>query len=439
MRFCRRTACLAPVLLGALAIQPGAWGAEAGLDARVDQEAGKVSAQCVEVRHRLHQNPELSNREAETSKLVAAHLRSLGLDPKTGVAKYGVVALLQGGKPGPLIAVRADMDALPVVEQTDLPFASKKKDTFLGQEVGVAHACGHDVHTSVLLGTASVLTAIKKDLPGSVLFIFQPAEEGPPPGERAGAELMLAEGVFDKGKPSAVFALHSFPDLAVGQVGFNPGPTMAAVDQFRITIKGKQAHGAYPHLAVDPVVMAAEAILEFQTIPSRNVPALEPSVLTVGIVRGGERFNIIPGEVHLEGTVRTYKQEIRDLVERRMREILDGIARGNGGSFEMQYQRNAPATVNDPELAARVRPLLERILGADNVKIVEPSMAGEDFAYFANQAPGFFFRLGVVAPGTTSGGLHTPTFRADDSAVPAGIRIMSRLLVDYLSDNHSSR
>jgi amidohydrolase len=437
---CRRTTRVALVLLGVLMALPGAWGAtNSSLDARVDQEAGKVSEQCVEVRHKLHLNPELSNREAQTSEMVAAHLRSLGLEPRTKIGKYGVVALLQGGKPGPLIAVRADMDALPVVEQTDLPFASKKKDTFLGQEVGVAHACGHDVHTSVLMGTASVLAAIRKDLPGSVLFIFQPAEEGPPPGERAGAEFMLAEGAFAQGKPSAVFALHSFPDLPVGQVGFNPGPTMAAVDQFRITIKGKQAHGAYPHLAVDPVVMAAEAILEFQTIRSRNVPALEPSVLTVGIVRGGERFNIIPGEVHLEGTVRTYKQEVRDLIERRMREILDGIARGNGGTFEMTYQRNAPATVNDPELTARVRPLLERILGADNVKIVEPSMAGEDFAYFANQAPGFFFRLGVVAPGTTSGGLHTPTFRADDSAVPAGIRIMSRLLVDYLSENHSSR
>jgi amidohydrolase len=436
---CRRTSCVSLVLLVALAVPPGARGADSGLDARVDQEAGKVTAQCVEVRHKLHLNPELSYREAQTSEMVAAHLRSLGLEPRTGIAKYGVVALLKGGKPGPLIAVRADMDALPVVEQTDLPFASKKKDTFLDQPVGVAHACGHDVHTSVLMGTASVLTAIKKDLPGSVLFIFQPAEEGPPPGERQGAEQMLIEGAFAQGKPSAVFALHSFPELAVGQVGFNPGPTMAAVDQFRITIKGKQAHGAYPHLAVDPVVMAAEAILEFQTIHSRNVPALEPSVLTVGIVRGGERFNIIPGEVRLEGTVRTYKQEVRDLIERRMREILDGIARGNGGTFEMAYQRNAPATVNDPELTARVRPLLERIVGADNVKIVEPSMAGEDFAYFANQAPGFFYRLGVVAPGTTSGGLHTPTFRADDSAVPAGIRIMSRLLVDYLSENHSSR
>lgn len=405
----------------------------AGLDARIDQESQRVTPQIIELRHRLHQNPELSNRESQTAELVAAHLRALGLEPRTGVGKTGVLALLKGGKPGPLIAVRADMDALPVTEQTDLPFKSTKRDTFLGQEVGVAHACGHDVHTSSLLGVASVLTAVQKDLPGSVLFIFQPAEEGPPPGERGGAALMLEEGAFAAGKPVAVFALHSFPDLPVGQVGFNPGSTMAAVDQFRIKIKGKQAHGAYPHLSVDPVVMAAEAIMAFQTIRSRNIPALEPSVLTVGIVRGGERFNIIPGEVHLEGTVRTYKEDVRNLVERRMREILDGVAKGGGGSYEMEYVRNAPATVNDPDLARRVQPLLGRILGPENVKIVEPSMAGEDFAYFANQTPGFFYRLGVVAPGTESGGLHTPTFRADDSAVPTGIRVMSRLLADYLS------
>lgn len=405
------------------------------IDQRIDQETQRVAPGIVELRHRLHQNPELSNREAQTAELVAAHLRSLGLEPRTGVGKHGVVALLKGGRPGPLIAVRADMDALPVVEETDLPFKSTRKDTFQGQEVGVAHACGHDVHTSSLLGVASVLTAVRQDLPGSVLFIFQPAEEGPPAGERGGAELMLEEGAFAAGKPVAVFALHSFPDLPVGQVGFNPGPTMAAVDQFRVRIKGKQAHGAYPHLSVDPVVMAAEAIMAFQTIRSRNVPALEPSVLTVGIVRGGERFNIIPGEVYLEGTVRTYSEEVRNLVERRMREILDGVAKSGGGSYEMEYQRNAPATVNDPNLARQAQPLLERTLGPENVKIVEPSMAGEDFAYFANQTPGFFYRLGVVAPGTTSGGLHTPTFRADDSAVPVGIRVMSRLLADYLSSH----
>jgi amidohydrolase len=438
MPLCRKPACLAAAVIvlawtsPALA-QKAAPKADTGLDSRIDQETQKVAPQIIELRHRIHQNPELSNRESQTAELVAAHLRSLGLEPRTGMAKTGVVALLKGGKPGPLIAVRADMDALPVIEQTDLPFKSTKKDTFLGQEVGVAHACGHDVHTTSLLGVASVLTALQKDLPGSILFIFQPAEEGPPPGEQGGADLMLKEGLFGKDKPAAVFALHSFPDLEVGQIGYNPGPTMAAVDQFRITIKGKQSHGAYPHQSIDPIVIGSEAVLALQIIRSRNLPPLEPSVITVGIFRGGERFNIIPGEVMLEGTVRTYNENVRNEVERRMREILDGITRANGATFELDYRRNAPATVNDPALSQAVKPLLERALGAGNVKIVEPSMGGEDFAYFANEVPGFYYRLGVVKPGTTSGGLHTPTFRADDSAVPVGIRVMSRLLADYLS------
>jgi amidohydrolase len=425
--------CWTSILCGALAM-PAAAQMDQQIDQRIDREVGRVTPQLLELRHRIHQNPELSNRETATAALVAEYLRGLGLEVKTGIAKTGVVAVLQGGKPGPRIAVRADMDALPVVEQTDLPFRSTKKDTFLGQEVGVAHACGHDVHTTALLGVASVLSAVKADLPGSIEFIFQPAEEGPPPGERAGAELMLSEGVFTT-KPQAVFALHSFPDLEVGQVGFNPGPTMAAVDQFVVKIKGKQAHGAYPNLSIDPVVIAAQAILALQTIRSRNLSPFEPSVVTVGIVRGGERFNIIPGEVHLEGTVRTYSESARREVERRMNEILDGITKAGGGSYTMEYKKNAPATINDAALTARMKPLLERTLGAGNVKVVEPSMAGEDFAYFANEVPGFFYRLGVVKPGTTSGGLHTPTFRADDSAVPAGTRVMARLLADYLIEN----
>jgi amidohydrolase len=419
--------------LALAALPAGAQPPAGGLSARVDQEAQRVTPQIVELRHKLHQNPELSNREVQTAELVAAHLRALGMEPKTGIAKTGVTALLKGGKPGPLVAVRADMDALPVTEETDLPFRSTKRDTFLGQEVGVAHACGHDIHTSSLLGVASVLAAMRQDLPGSVLFIFQPAEEGPPPGEEGGAELMLEEGVFKDAKPVAAFALHSFPDLEVGQIGFNPGPTYAAVDQFRIKIRGKQSHGAYPHQGIDPIVIGSEAVMAFQTIRSRYLPPLEPSVLTVGIFRGGERFNIIPGEVMLEGTVRTYKEDLRNEVERRMRQILDGITKANGATFEMEYQRNAPATVNDPALTQTVQPLLERILGAGNVKLVEPTMGGEDFAYFANQVPGFYYRLGVLKPGTTSGGLHTPNFRADDGAVPVGIRSMARLVVDYLS------
>ncbi|HEY7213491.1 MAG TPA: amidohydrolase [Thermoanaerobaculia bacterium] len=427
----RGTLLFLPAL--ALAALPAAAQKAGGLDARIEQEVQRVTPQIVELRHRIHQNPELSNRETQTAALVAEYLKGLGLEPRTGIAKTGVVALLKGGKPGPLIAVRADMDALPVTEETDLPFRSTKRDTFLGQEVGVAHACGHDVHTTSLLGTAAVLAAVKQDLPGSILFIFQPAEEGPPPGEKGGASLMLEEGVFKDAKPVAAFALHSFPELEVGQIGYNAGPTYAAVDQFRIKIKGKQSHGAYPHQSIDPIVIGSEAVMALQTIRSRYLPPLEPSVITVGIFRGGERFNIIPGEVALEGTVRTYNTAVQDEIERRMREMLDGITRANGATFELEYQRNAPATVNDPALSRAVQPLLERILGAGNVKIVEPTMGGEDFAYFANVVPGFYYRLGVLKPGTTSGGLHTPTFRADDSAVPVGIRTMSRLLADYLT------
>lgn len=403
------------------------------LSTRIDQAVQRTAPEIVEIRHRLHKDPELSNRETKTAALVADHLKKLGLEVRTGIAKTGVVAILEGGKPGPVVAVRADMDALPVTEQTDLPFRSTKRDTFLGQEVGVAHACGHDVHTSVQLGVATVLKSLQADIPGTIVFVFQPAEEGPPPGEEGGADLMLKEGVFREVKPEAIFALHAFPDLEVGQVGYNPGPTMAAVDQFTAKVKGKQAHGAWPHLSVDPIVMAAQAVLALQTIRSRNLSPFEPSVITVGIFRGGERFNIIPGEVHLEGTVRTYNEEVRGEVERRMREILDGITRAGGGSFDLEYRKNAPATVNDPALSKTSAALLARSVGADNVKLVEPSMGGEDFAYFANQIPGFYFRLGVVAPGTTSGGLHTPTFRADDSAVAVGMKAMSRLLVDWLS------
>jgi len=434
------TVRFAPLALGlALTALPAPAATPAGgdLDARIDREAERVAPQLIELRHRVHQNPELSNRETQTAELVAAHLRSLGLEARTGIAKTGVVALLKGGKPGPLIAVRADMDALPVTEETDLPFKSTKRDTFLGQQVGVAHACGHDIHTTSLLGVASVLSAVKADIPGSILFIFQPAEEGPPPGEKAGAPLMLEEGLFRQYKPTAVFALHSIPELTVGQIGYNSGPTMAAVDQFRIKIKGKQAHGAAPNLAIDPIVVGAEVVMALQTIRSRNLSPLEPSVITVGIFRGGERFNIIPGEVMLEGTVRTYNTEVRATVERRMREILDGITRANGAAFELDYQKNAPATVNNPALTQQVKPLLERIAGAGNVKIGEPAMAGEDFAYFAEEVPGFYYRLGTLKPGTTSGGLHTPTFRGDDGAVPVGIRTMSRLLVDYLTTQRS--
>ncbi len=432
-------ALLAPLACGGLApAAPAAAAAPADLHARIDAAVAAAAPEMVELRHRIHQNPELGYEEVETAKLVAAKLRALGLEVQTGVARTGVVALLRGGRPGPVVAARSDLDALPVTEKTDFPFRSTKRETYLGQEVGVAHACGHDIHITSLLGAAAALAAVRADLPGTVKFIFQPDEAGPPPGEETGALKMIHAGVLDNPRPQAIFGFHSAPQLTdqvpgeVGRVGWISGPAFAAIDQFRITLRGKQAHGAAPQQSVDPIVMAAEAILALQTIHSRNLDPLDPAVLTVGIVRGGERFNIIPGEVQLEGTVRTYQPEVRAMIQRRMREILDGVSRAAGGSFELQIQDNGPAVVNDPKLSAWARPALERAVGKANVIDVRPIMPGEDFAYYAQLVPGFNFRLGVVKPGTTSGGLHTPDLRADDSAIPVGMKTVAYLLLDYL-------
>jgi len=401
----------------------------------IDKAISKNLNTIIDLRHQIHQYPELGNREYKTAKLVAKHLRSLGIEVETDIAYTGVVGVLKGNKPGPVVAVRADMDALPVTEETDLSFKSTVKTTYLNKEVGVMHACGHDIHTSVQLGVASVLASMKRSLPGTVKFIFQPAEEGPPPGEEGGADLMLKEGVFANLKPSAIFGLHTHPGLAVGELGLTIGPAMAAVDHFIITIKGKQSHGAYPHKSVDPIIMATEAVDAFQTIRSRSLSPLEPSVVTVGIIRGGERFNIIPEQVHLEGTVRTYNPEVQDMVEHRMNKILEGITLAYGGSFELDYDRGTPATINNPELAKQMIPTMERVVGKNNLKFLDPVMGGEDFAFFANEVPGMYYRLGVLKPGTTSGWVHTPTFRADDSCLEVGIRAMSNLVVDFLKSN----
>ena len=411
----------------------------AAQDERIEELVAEVQDTIIRLREHIHQYPELGNREFNTAALVADHLRALGFDEvQTEVAHTGVVGILRGGLPGPVVAVRADMDALPVTEFTSLPFRSRVRTTYLGQEVGVMHACGHDIHVAVQLGVASVLAAMRDELPGTVKFIFQPAEEGPPPGEDGGARMMVAEGVLQDPAPTAIFGLHSFAEMEVGQVGFTSGPALAAVDHFKIRIMGLQAHGAAPHLGIDPIVMASQAVGAFQTIRSRNLPPLEPSVVTVGIVRGGTRFNIIPGAVEMEGTVRTYNPDVRDAVERRMDEILAGITAAGGGSYTLEYDRGTPATINDPALGERMLPSLARALGAENVLDLEPTMGGEDFAYFANEVPGFFFRLGQVRPGGTSGGHHTPDFEADNSAVPVGIRAMTTLLLDYLSAGRSA-
>ncbi|HUP01104.1 MAG TPA: amidohydrolase [Gemmatimonadota bacterium] len=423
----------APLALLVVAADPSELASQtADLGSRVDAAVERVTTEIIDLRHRIHQNPELGNREFDTARLVADHLRALGIEVETEIAHTGVVGVIEGGRPGPVVAVRADMDALPVTEQTDFPFRSTKTGTYLGQEVGISHACGHDIHVAVQLGVASVLAGLREDLPGTVVLIFQPAEEGPPPGEEGGAEMMVAEGVLAEPAPQAIFALHSWPTFEVGEVGWTVGPAMASSDHFRITIRGRQSHGAWPHESVDPVVTAAQAVLALQTIRSRNLDPREPGVLSVGMIQGGERYNIIPETVRLEGTVRTYSPAVQDTIERRIEEILDGVTRAAGATYELEYERNNPATINDPELAALMRPTLERVLGAGRVVDDRPVMGAEDFSFFANEIPGLYFRLGVVAPGTTSGGLHTPTFRGDDTAVPVGIRAMTHLVIDYL-------
>src|SRR5215207_3850364 len=402
-------------------------------DAPVGAAASRVAPQMVQVRHDLHQHPELSNREFRTAALVAAHLRSLGMEVDTGIARTGVVGVLRGGRPGPVVAVRADMDALPVKEDTPYPWKSTVTGEYMGKTVDVSHACGHYVHTAVQMGVASVLAGMRDRVPGTVVFVFQPAEEGAPPGEQGGAEMMMREGVFDRWKPTAVFGLHTFAQMEVGKVGYTPGPAMAASDRFIVRIKGRQAHGASPHLAIDPVVMAAQAVMALQTIRSRNLSPFEPSVVTVGMIRGGERNNIIPEQVEMHGTVRTFDPAVQDQIERRMREIFDGVTRAGGGSYEIDYQRITPVTVNHRALSDRMRPTMERLMGQANVVDVPPTAGAEDFAFFANAVPGFFYRLGTVKPGTKSGDHHTPTFMADDASIPIGMRMMSTLLLDYLS------
>jgi amidohydrolase len=407
-------------------------------DPEVNRAVERLAPEMIAIRHHLHEHPELSNREFETAALVADRLRELGLEVSTGVARTGVVGILRGGRPGPVIAVRADMDALPVTEDTPYPFKSLVRTTYLGQEVGVSHACGHDIHTSVQIGVAAVLASMRDDLPGTVKFIFQPAEEGPPPGEEGGAPLMVEEGVLENPRPEAIFGLHASAALDVGIVGYTPGPALAAADRFRIRVIGRGAHGAAPHLAIDPIVMAAQAVQALQTIRSRTLPPLEPSVVTVGLIRGGTRMNIIPDEVEMQGTVRSYSAETSLAVEKRMNEILTGVTAAGGGSFDLEYVRVTPATINDTALTVRMLPSISGVVGSSNVRRVDPWMAAEDFAYFANEVPGFYFMLGIVKPGTATGDHHTPTFMADDGAVPIGIRVMSQVLLDYLRGGSES-
>lgn len=422
----KRTFCLAPfvvgiaVILGAVAV-----GARADSPPGVEAEVQKAMPGVVEFRRDFHAHPELSNREERTARVVAERLRELGLEVQTGVAKHGVVALLRGARPGRCAALRADMDALPVAEATGLPFASKN--------AGVMHACGHDAHTAVLLGAAEVLASMKDELRGTVKFIFQPAEEGAPSGEEGGALLMVEEGVLENPKVDAIFALHVFPTLESGKIGYTFGGTMASVDRFKVTMHGKQTHAAYPWEGVDPVVASAHAITALQTIASRTVDTREPVVVSVCVVEGGQRWNIIPESISFQGTVRAHSRDVRAQARRDFERILSGVASAHGTEYELEYEDLAPVTYNDPDLGRRMLPVLERVAGPGGVVEAKPTMGGEDFAFYAERVPGFYIRLGVrnEDAGAVSA-LHTPTFQLDEAALPLGVRALVEMAWEFL-------
>ena len=394
-----------------------------------------VSEKVIKWRRHLHQYPELSNREFETAKYVAKHLRSLGLEVQTDVAHTGVVAKLKGGKKGPLIALRADMDALPVKEQVDLPFASTQTTEYKGNTVGVMHACGHDNHVAILMAAAESLVKIKDQLAGDILFVFQPAEEGAPDGEEGGAELMLKEGLF-KEKPEAVFGLHVTSSLNTGQIGFREGPLMASADKFTITVKGRQTHGSRPWNGVDPIVASSQIIMATQTIASRQVDVTKaPSVVSFGAINGGVRNNIIPDQVEMVGTIRTFDQEMRADIKKRLAKTAEMVAESGGAEAHVHIDHGYPVTVNDVELTKKMTPTLAGVVGKENL-ITTPLITGaEDFSYYALETPGMFFFLGVTPKGqdaVTAPSNHSPHFFADEKALQLGVNAMTQLVVDYL-------
>src|SRR5947209_7433934 len=406
------------------------------LDQRIDAAAAKAEPKVIECRRDIHQHPELGNREFRTSKLVADRMPQLGIDVKTPIAHTGVVGVLRGGKSGRVVALRADMDALPVVEQVDVPFKSTVRTTYNGHEVGVMHACGHDAHVAILLGVAEVLSGIRNELPGTVVFLFQPAEEGAPQGEEGGAALMVKEGALDNPKVDAVFGLHVTSRYPVGEIAYRPGPELAAVDSFRIKVLGKQTHGAYPWLGVDPIVVASQIVLALQTIPSRQVDSsLAPSIVTVGAIHGGVRNNIIPDDVEMIGTIRSLDAKMRDDLHARIKRTAEDIARSGGATATVTITDGSPITYNDPAVTERMAPTLRRVAGASNVEVVNAVLGAEDFSFFQQQVPGLFFWLGTRPKDKTAeeaASNHSPLFYVDESGLELGVRAMAHVAIDYL-------
>ncbi|HET7526484.1 MAG TPA: amidohydrolase [Burkholderiaceae bacterium] len=405
---------------------------------RIDTAAAAVEQRVTAWRRDLHQHPELGNRETRTASIVAEQLRGLGLDEvKTGVAHTGVVGLLKGKLPGKVVALRADMDALPVSEEVDVPFASKARTIWNGEEVGVMHACGHDCHTAILMGVATVLAGLRDQLRGSVKFIFQPAEEMPPQGEEGGAKMMIAEGALQHPTPQAIFGLHVTSRQNVGQIGYRTGPTMASSDRFSITVHGRQTHGAAPWLGVDPIVTSAQVVLGLQTVVSRGVDiSREPAVVTVGMIKGGVRENIIPDSVEMRGTIRTFDEGMRDEVHAQVKTLAESVARGSRAGCTVCIEKNYPVTVNDPALTEAMLPTLRRVAGADQVLFVPKVTGSEDFSYFQKLVPGMFFFVGVTPPEidpAKAAPNHSPRFRVDERALLLGVRALAHLACDYLA------
>ena len=404
---------------------------------QVDAAAAALESQVIAWRRDIHQHPELSNREVRTGGIVADHLRALGFAVQTGIAHTGVVGLLDTGKPGPVIALRADMDALPVAEQVDLPFASKERTTFNGQEVGVMHACGHDCHVAVLMGVAELLAGLKAQLRGQIKFIFQPAEEGPPPGEEGGAALMIKQGVLENPKPEVIFGLHVFAGVETGTIAYRPGPAMASSDRIRITVNGRQTHGALPWRGVDPIVISSQIVLGLQTIVSSQVDVtLEPAVVSIGAIRGGVRDNIIPDAVEMLGTVRTFNEDMRRDIHSRIRNTVELIAQSAGATAQVHFDNAYPVTVNDIPLTELMVPTLERVAGKEKVFVGQKITGYEDFSYYQQKIPGFFYFVGITPRGVDrkeSAPNHSPRFFVDESALLLGVRSLAHLALDYMA------
>ncbi len=409
------------------------------LKTQVDKSADRIESKIINWRRHFHQFPELSNREFKTAQKVAEHLKNLGLDVRTGVGHTGVVGLLKGGRPGPVVGLRADMDALPVTERVDVPFASKVRAKYNGQDVGVMHACGHDAHIAVLMGVAEILSSMKKDLTGSVKFIFQPAEEGAPQGEEGGAMLMVKEGVLEDPKVDVIFGLHIWSLMEVGTINYRPQGIMASSDRLCIKVKGKQTHGSTPWTGVDPITVSAQIIMGLQTIISRQTKLTEEAaVITIGSIHGGVRSNIIPEEVEMIGTIRTLNLEMRDKIHERIRLTATKIAESAGAVADVSIRAGYPVTYNDPELTAMMLPSLQAAAGRENVKLIKAITGAEDFSFFQRRVPGIYFFLGAMPKGkkvAEAAPHHTPDFYIDESSLKLGVTTLSYLALDYMEQH----